>query len=302
MLQPILASDTIPNCSMEKNEEKKIRVAKPKWLKSKLPSAEVYSQMKSALSEGCLHTICESGKCPNIGECWAQGAATFMILGESCTRNCRFCAVDNSLLAAPDENEPRNLSRTVKHFALKHCVITSVTRDDLPDEGSAHWAACISLLKTNNPGVTIEVLVPDFHAKRNLIQIVANAGPDIFSHNLETVRRLTPQIRSGAQYDRSLETLHLAGSMGMLTKSGIMTGLGETMEEIQEVLLDIRKVGCQMVTIGQYLQPRVDNIEVEKYYTPEEFEIIRKMALGMGFRRVESAPLVRSSYHSAVPD
>lgn len=284
---------------MIQNESNKPKAIKPKWLKSSLPSADVYSKMKSALSEGCLHTICESGKCPNIGECWAAGAATFMILGNSCTRNCRFCAVDHSRPSEPDAKEPAHLAATVKYFKLRHCVITSVTRDDLKDEGAQHWADCIEAVRRTNSAVTIEVLVPDFHAKRELIQIVADARPEIFSHNIETVRRLTPQIRSVAQYDRSLTVLRIALSMGLRVKSGIMVGLGETMAEISETLNDIREAGASIITIGQYLQPSHKNHPVEKYYTPEEFAIIRKSALDMGFSHVESGPLVRSSYHSA---
>ncbi len=284
---------------MSLNESNKPRAVKPKWLKSSLPSADVYLKMKSALSAGCLHTICESGKCPNIGECWAAGAATFMILGDSCTRKCRFCAVDHSRPLAPDPKEPEHLAATVQYFKLKHCVITSVTRDDLKDEGAQHWMDCIEAVRRRSPSVTIEVLVPDFHARPELIQKVADASPDIFSHNIETVRRLTPQIRSVAQYDRSLDVLRIAFSMGLRVKSGIMVGLGETMEEISETLKDIKSTGAGIITIGQYLQPRRENHEVEKYYTPEEFDYIRKMALDMGFGHVESGPLVRSSYHSA---
>jgi len=283
---------------MSENKSQKPVAIKPKWLKSRLPSSDVYSKMKTALSSGCLHTICESGKCPNIGECWAAGTATFMILGNSCTRNCRFCAVDHTKPLAADSTEPDNLAETVAHFKLKHCIITSVTRDDMPDEGASHWAACIVAVKKRNPATTVEVLVPDFHASRTLIQIVADANPEIFSHNIETVKRLTPIVRSGAQYERSLEVLRIARSMNLRVKSGIMTGLGETMEEIFEVIRDIRETGCDILTVGQYLQPRHENHPVEKYYTPEEFEEIRKVALDAGFSHVESAPLVRSSYHS----
>ncbi len=282
--------------SLNKNSSFK---TKPKWLKSTLPSAEVYSKMKSALSAGCLHTICESGKCPNIGECWAAGAATFMILGNTCTRNCRFCAVDHTKPLPPDMEEPDNLAATVKHFKLKHCVITSVTRDDLQDEGAEHWAKCINAVRALNKSVTIEILVPDFHAKKELIQIVADAKPDIFSHNIETVRRLTPKIRSGARFDRSLEVLRIAFAMGMRVKSGIMVGLGETMEEIFETLKEIRDTSADIITVGQYLQPGNDNTQVEKYYSPEEFELIRAEALRLGFRHAECGPLVRSSYHSS---
>lgn len=280
------------------DNKQKNTAMKPKWLKSRLPSADVYSKMKSALSAGCLNTICESGKCPNIGECWAAGAATFMILGNSCTRNCRFCAVDHTRPTSPDAEEPANLAETTAHFKLKHCVITSVTRDDLNDEGAKHWADCIEAVRQRNPLTSIEVLVPDFHAREELIRIVADAKPDIFSHNMETVKRLTPIIRSGAQYERSLSVLRIAVSMNLRVKSGIMTGLGETMNEIFDVIRDIRNTGCDILTVGQYLRPRQENHAVEKYYTPEEFAEIRRFALELGFRHVESGPLVRSSYHS----
>lgn len=284
---------------MISSNENKRKGTKPAWLKSRLPSADVYSEIKSALDAGCLHTICESGKCPNIGECWAAGAATFMILGNSCTRNCRFCAVDHARPALPDAGEPAKLAATVVYFKLKHCVITSVTRDDLADEGARHWASCILEVRSKNPSTSIEVLVPDFHAREDLLKIVFDAKPEIFSHNIETVERLTPQIRSGAQYQRSLEVLKLAYKAGMNVKSGIMTGLGERMEEIEQTLRDIRATGCSILTVGQYLQPRHENHPVEKYYTPEEFDYIKKFALGLGFRHVESGPLVRSSYHAA---
>ncbi|NLL28982.1 MAG: lipoyl synthase [Bacteroidales bacterium] len=275
------------------NKEKK-----PHWLKSRLPSAHIYSKIKSSLNDGCLNTICESGKCPNIGECWAAGTATFMILGNSCTRNCKFCAVDHSKPEPVSHDEAQKLAETVKKFNLKHCVITSVTRDDLPDKGANHWADCIKKTRLLNPNTTIEVLTPDFNANPELIKIVADANPNIFSHNIETVERLTPFIRSVAQYRRSLEVLSIAHSMGLNIKSGIMIGLGENITEIHDTISDIRKTGASIITIGQYMRPHYDNVAVSKYYTPDEFLEIKKYALSLGFRHVESGPLVRSSYHS----
>lgn len=271
---------------------------KPHWLKSRLPSAQIYSKIKSSLNDGCLNTICESGKCPNIGECWAAGTATFMILGNSCTRNCKFCAVDHSKPESVSADEAQKLAETVKKFNLKHCVITSVTRDDLPDKGANHWADCIKKTRLLNPNTTIEVLTPDFNANPELIKIVADTNPDIFSHNIETVERLTPIIRSVAQYRRSLEVLSIAYGMGLNIKSGIMIGLGEEISEIYNTISDIRKTGASIITIGQYMRPRHDNVAVCKYYTPDEFLEIKKYALSLGFKHVESGPLVRSSYHS----
>jgi len=282
----------------EKNSGSDPELRKPDWLKIKLPSVEAYSKIKKSLSKGHLHTICESGNCPNQGECWAAGTATFMILGENCTRNCRFCAVSHVKPLPPDAEEPLKLAESVKEFNLKHVVITSVTRDDLIDEGASHWAACVQKVREINPASTIEILVPDFHAKEDLIQIVLNSKPEIFSHNLETVERLTSLIRSGAQYSRSLEVLRIAYEKGAKTKSGFMVGLGESNEEIRQLLEDIYSTGVRIVNIGQYLQPSRKHHPVLKYYTPEEFGLFKKWALSIGFKHVESGPLVRSSYHA----
>jgi len=270
---------------------------KPEWLKIRLPRADEYKKIKSTLGNH-LHTICESGMCPNIAECWGMGTATFMILGNTCSRNCKFCAVLPGKPEPVNPEEPSILSDAVRTLKLKHVVLTSVTRDDLPDEGAGHWAACIRRLHEDHPNVTVEVLVPDFHARKELIALVVSENPYIYSHNLETVRRLTSVVRSVATYDTSLESLRIAKEMGMLTKSGIMVGLGETREEIEETIRDIRNAGCDLITIGQYLQPTRKHHPVQRYYTPQEFSEFKEFALSLGFKHVESGPLVRSSYHS----
>ena len=282
----------------EKNSGENPELRKPDWLKIKLPSVEAYSKIKRSLSKGRLHTICESGNCPNQGECWAAGTATFMILGENCTRNCRFCAVSHVKPLPPDPEEPLKLAESVRDFNLKHVVVTSVTRDDLPDEGAAHWAACVNKVREINPSSTIEILVPDFHAREDLIQIVLDSSPEIFSHNIETVESLTPKIRSGAQYRRSLEVLKIACEKGAKTKSGFMVGLGEQKHEIEALLKDIYTTGTRIINIGQYLQPSRKHHAVMKYYSPDEFAEMKEMAISIGFKHVESGPLVRSSYHA----
>lgn len=282
----------------EKKSGNQPELRKPDWLKIKLPSVEAYSKIKKALSKGSLHTICESGNCPNQGECWAAGTATFMILGDNCTRNCRFCAVGHEKPLPPDEHEPLKLAESVQDFKLKHVVITSVTRDDLLDEGAAHWTACVRKVREVNPESTIEILVPDFHAREDIIQIVLDSSPEIFSHNLETVEQLTPNIRSGAQYRRSLEVLRIASSKGAKTKSGFMVGLGEDEQEIKSLIKDIFATGTRIINIGQYLQPSRKHHPVMKYYSPKEFNEMKEWALNIGFKHVESGPLVRSSYHA----
>ncbi|MCX7696747.1 MAG: lipoyl synthase [Bacteroidales bacterium] len=270
---------------------------KPSWLKVKLPRAEEYQKVKKTMQHE-LHTICESGMCPNLAECWSMKTATFMILGNICTRNCSFCAVKHGKPNAINPYEPAILSAAVGELGLRHLVITSVTRDDLPDHGAGHWAECIRRIHRDHPNVTIEVLVPDFHARKDLIELITREKPDIYGHNLETVSRLTPIIRSIARFEVSLDNLRMAKSLGMTTKSGIMIGLGESIDEIKETLSDLRHVGCDIVTIGQYLQPTRHHYPVQRYYTPEEFEILHDFALNLGFKHVESGPLVRSSYHS----
>jgi lipoic acid synthetase len=271
---------------------------KPEWLKIRLSKGDDYLKVKEIVKEHDLHTICQSGDCPNMGECWSKGTATFMILGNICTRNCKFCNVATGKPLLPDLNEPVKIANSIRLMKLKHCVITSVDRDDLPDFGSAHWAETIRKVKEVNPITTIEVLIPDFQGNKNCIQRVMDAKPEIISHNLETVERLTPLIRSKAQYHLSLEVLKFIAEGGIRAKSGIMLGLGETEEEIFKVMDDLLEAGCKIITIGQYLQPSRQNYPVEEYITPERFEFYRIKALEKGFDFAESSPLVRSSYHA----
>ncbi len=271
---------------------------KPDWLKINLPKGENYLKVHALVKEHGLHTICTSGKCPNIGECWALGTATFMILGDVCTRTCKFCNVGNGKPLPVDLNEPLKLANSVKIMGLKHVVLTSVTRDDLPDGGANHWALVILKIKEINPGTTIETLIPDFNLHYSQLDTVIQSRPEVISHNLETVERLTTQIRSKAQYRRSLEVIKYINSSGITAKSGIMVGLGETVEEVLQTMDDLLAVGCKIMTIGQYLQPTQTHLPVVEYITPEQFEFYRVKGLEKGFRFVESAPLVRSSYHA----
>jgi len=272
---------------------------KPDWLRIKLPGVNDYSYIKDYLAEFHLHTICESGKCPNRAECWEQKTATFMILGNNCTRACRFCAVSKSKPLVPDRDEPEKLAEAIKKIGLKHCVITSVTRDDLSDGGASIWHDAIKAIKQKNPGITIEALIPDFNGNHRDLDLLIKSQPDIISHNLETVRRLTPEIRIKAQYTLSLEVLQYLAAKGITTKSGIMLGLGETQEEIYQTMEDLLNVQCRIITIGQYLQPSKKNYPVKKYYSPSEFEHLKEKALEKGFKFAESGPLVRSSYHAS---
>lgn len=271
---------------------------KPEWLKIKLPRGFKTEQVIGLLNEHHIHTICSSGMCPNRGECWGAGTATFMIGGNICTRNCRFCNVTSGKPLPIDSSEIKHIVNSVKSLNLKHVVLTSVDRDDLPDGGASHWAAMIRALKTECPGVTMEVLIPDFKGKEGALDLVIAERPDIISHNMETVRRLTPDVRTFATYDNSLEVLRYLASKGVKTKSGIMLGLGETEEEILQVMDDLLAVGCQIMTIGQYLQPTKDNYPIQEYVTPEKFEEYGRIGKEKGFRHIESAPMVRSSYHA----
>ncbi len=271
---------------------------KPDWLKIKLPHTENFTEVNKLISKYNLHTICTSGKCPNMGECWDAGTATFMILGDICTRACKFCNVITGKPKPVDWNEPMNVAKAVKAMKLKHCVLTSVDRDDLPDKGSKMWAAVIKAVKQVNPDVTIEALIPDFDGMPELIHEVINAKPEVISHNLETVRRLTPEIRSRAQYDVSLSELKIIADAGLIAKSGIMLGLGEKEDEVLQTMDDLLEVGCSVFTIGQYLQPSKQNIAVVEYVHPDKFEFYRRKGLEKGFKYVESSPLVRSSYHA----
>jgi len=270
----------------------------PRWMKAQLPTGEKYSKVKNLILTHNLHTICTSGNCPNKGECWSAGTASFMILGDKCTRNCRFCNVINAKPDPVNWDEPTNLAKTIQTLNLKHCVITSVDRDDLPDGGAAFWAKTIQEVKRLNPNTTIETLIPDFLGKPELLQLVVDAMPNVISHNLETVKRLTPRIRSNAMYNRSLAVIRYISDSGLVPKSGIMLGLGETEVEVFEAMQDLRNNGCRVITIGQYLQPASHLAKVEAYITPEQFEIYRKEGEKMGFSYVESSPMVRSSYHA----
>lgn len=270
----------------------------PRWLKMEMPKGEKYAKVKNLVNEYRLHTICTSGNCPNIGECWNRGTATFMILGDICTRNCTFCGVKTGRPLPPDTEEPSRIAESVKIMGLKHCVITSVDRDDLPDLGSTLWAETIKRVKEVNPGTTLEVLIPDFQGREECIQKVVAQNPDVISHNLETVERLTPEIRSAASYRRSLDVLQTITGSGKTAKSGIMLGLGETRDEILKTMDDLREVGCAVMTIGQYLAPTTNHQPVAEYIHPDLFEEYKQIGMKKGFAFVESHPLVRSSYHA----
>lgn len=271
---------------------------KPEWLKIRLPRGFKTSQVVGLLNEKNLHTICSSGLCPNRGECWGNGTATFMIGGNVCTRSCRFCNVATGKPLPLDPQEILDIVNSVKELKLRHVVITSVDRDDLDDCGAAHWAAMIRTLGRECPDVTMEVLVPDFKGRMDLLDMVMAERPDIISHNLETVRRLTPDVRCFATYDRSLEVIRHIAESGIRSKSGIMLGLGETPEEILQTMDDLRAVGCEVMTIGQYLQPTRNHYPVQEYIHPDVFEQYRLAGIEKGFRHIESAPMVRSSYHA----
>lgn len=270
----------------------------PRWMKMQMPKGESYSKVKNIVQHHKLHTICTSGNCPNIGDCWNRGTATFMILGEICTRSCKFCGVKTGKPLPPDPEEPMRVAESVRLMNIKHCVITSVDRDDLDDGGAAFWAETIKTIKKVNPETTIETLIPDFDGVKELINKVIEAKPEVISHNLETVERLTSQIRTRAKYRRSLEVIRIIAESGIVAKSGIMLGLGETEEEVFQVMDDLLAVGCSVFTIGQYLAPTLDHIQVKEYVTPEKFEEYKQIGLKKGFRFVESSPLVRSSYHA----
>ncbi|MCY1632809.1 lipoyl synthase [Marinifilum sp. D737] len=271
---------------------------KPEWLKIQLPKGDDYAYVNGIVQEHGLHTICSSGKCPNVGECWGNGTATFMILGNICTRACKFCNVPTGKPLPVDTKEPKRLARSIKLMKLKHAVITSVDRDDLEDGGSGIWAECIKEIKETCPGTSLEVLIPDFNGKEEDVQRVINENPEVISHNLETVRRLTPEVRSRAKYDLSLKVLKQIADSGIVAKSGIMLGLGETEEEIYQTMDDLLAVGVKVMTIGQYLQPTRKHLELQEYITPEQFKKYEQVGLEKGFSFVESTPLVRSSYHA----
>lgn len=271
---------------------------KPEWLKVNFGSNEKYAETKRIVDTHCLHTICSSGRCPNIGECWRRGTATFMIAGDICTRSCKFCNTKTGKPLPLDPAEPENIAKSIQLMKLKHAVITSVDRDDLDDLGAHHWAETIRQVKKLNPETTLEVLIPDFQQREELIDIVAAERPDIISHNMETVRRLTPEVRSAAKYNTSLNVIRMIAERGIVAKSGIMVGLGETVQEVEELMDDLLQNKCSILTIGQYLQPTHRHYPVREYVTPEQFDRYRKTGLAKGFRDVESGPLVRSSYHA----
>ncbi|MCX6222651.1 MAG: lipoyl synthase [Bacteroidia bacterium] len=270
----------------------------PDWMKTPLPSGKEYITLKNLAAKQQLNTICVSGNCPNKAECWGASTASFMILGEKCTRNCRFCDVKNMIPDPVDMEEPLRLAETIRTLKIRHCVITSVTRDDLPDGGADFWALTIKTIKEINPGITMETLIPDFYANAGLINKIVVAKPEVISHNMETVRRLTPKVRDIARYDRSLKVLEIIAASGIVPKSGIMVGLGETEEEVFETMDDLLHAGCRVLTIGQYLQPSSHHLQMVEYIKPEIFIKYREAALRKGFSMVESSPLVRSSYHA----
>jgi lipoic acid synthetase len=280
------------------SDDQPVRTAKPGWLRVKLPIGAEYQKVREIVSEHKLHTICQSGNCPNMGECWGAGTATFMILGNVCTRSCGFCNVATGRPEAVDPFEPLRVAKSVKLMGVKHCVITSVDRDDLKDGGSAIWVETIQKIRELNPGTTLETLIPDFQGQWENLQRVIDVRPEVISHNLETVRRLTKLVRVQAKYDRSLEVLRRIADAGVAAKSGIMLGLGESREEVLESMRDLRTSGVSILTLGQYLQPTREHLPVAEFIRPEVFAALKEEGLRMGFRYVESGPLVRSSYHA----
>jgi len=274
------------------------RHSRPEWLKVKVPGGENYSRLKTLIDEHKLHTVCEEARCPNMGECWNAGTATFMILGDVCTRSCGFCAVKTGRPQNLDLEEPYRVADAIRIMGVKHAVITSVNRDELPDGGAAVFAETIRQSRIVNPGIKIEVLIPDFRGVEWALNLVIEARPDVLSHNTETVPRLYHVVRPQAKYERTLELLGRAKQAGMLTKSGLMLGIGETTEEIIAVMQDLHQVGCDILTLGQYLQPTKEHLPVARFVHPDEFNTLKHKGLDMGFTNVESGPLVRSSYHA----
>ena len=280
------------------NSTTNIKPAKPSWLKVKLPIGEEFTKVRNIVSEHKLHTICQSGNCPNMGECWGAGTATFMILGNVCTRSCGFCSVATGRPEAVDPFEPLRVAKSVKLMGVKHCVVTSVDRDDLKDGGSAIWVETIQKIREYSPTTTLETLIPDFQGKWENLQRMIDVRPEVISHNLETVRRLTKQVRIQAKYDRSLEVLKRISAAGISAKSVIMLGLGETRDEVVESIQDLRKSDVSILTLGQYLQPTKEHLEVVEFIHPDIFKEYKSIGMELGFRYVESGPLVRSSYHA----
>lgn len=281
---------------MPNNYDKVAKNIKPGWLKIKLHNNEGYADVAKIVEKHCLHTICDSGKCPNKAECWSRKTATFMILGDICTRSCKFCATKTGKPLPTDPGEPQQVADSIRLMGLKHAVITSVDRDDLPDGGAAHWAETVRTIREVNPDTTIEVLIPDFDGRKELLDVVIDAHPDIIGHNIETVERLTPQVRSRAKYQTSLDVLRYIASRGAVAKSGIMLGLDESESEILATFDDLADAGCSILTVGQYLRPTLSHLPVAEYITPGKFEMYGDLARMRGFRYVASAPMVRSSY------
>lgn len=274
------------------------KIQKPNWLRVKLPIGESYKHVRGLVDKHKLHTICESGNCPNMGECWGEGTATFMILGNICTRSCRFCAVATGKPLEADWDEPQRVAEAIHLMKVKHAVITSVDRDELPDGGSTIWQNTILAVKALNPTTTLETLIPDFRGFKDQIQRIIDAAPEVVSHNMETVERITKKVRVQAKYFRSLEVLDTLKKGGMRTKTGIMLGIGETKEELVETMKHLVNVGCDVLTLGQYLQPTPKHLPVQRFVHPDEFAELREIGYELGFDYVESGPLVRSSYHS----
>ena len=283
---------------MSEQSQIQTKISKPKWLRVKLPTGENYREVRRLVDQHKLHTICESGSCPNMGECWGEGTATFMILGNICTRSCGFCAVKTGRPNAVDLKEPERVAESVKLMKVKHAVLTSVDRDDLKDGGSIIWVQTVERIRRSSPSTTLETLIPDFAGKWDNLQRIIDVAPEIVSHNLETVRRLTKAVRIQAKYDRSLELLFRLKKGGMKTKSGVMLGLGESSDEVIETMEDLRNVKVDILTLGQYLQPTPKHLPVADFITPEKFLEYKELGLKMGFKYVESGPLVRSSYRA----
>jgi lipoyl synthase len=281
-------------------DEDKIRLPKPPWLKRRIPSGTTYGRVRTILKEKRLHTVCEEAACPNLGECFSRGTATFLILGDRCTRNCRFCAVAHGPDGPADPQEPQRVAQAVRSLSLKYVVITSVTRDDLPDGGAGIFSQTIRAVRDKSPDAGVEVLIPDFLGSDEALETVMRAGPDVLNHNLETVPRLYPEVRPGALYERSLRLLRRAQELdhSIPTKSGLMLGLGESDDEIRRTLDDLVSTGCEMLTLGQYLQPSQDHLPVARFITPEGFERWKEIAVRAGFKDTASGPFVRSSYHA----
>ncbi len=288
-------NDTINNIATDSKSQ---RTKKPSWLRVRLPTGEKYKKVRGIVDEHNLHTICQSGNCPNMGECWGAGTATFMILGNTCTRSCGFCAVNTGRPDPVDWEEPRRVAEAIQKMEVKHAVLTSVDRDELKDGGSILWAKVVEEIRALNPNTTLETLIPDFKGIEANIQRVVDVAPEVVSHNVETVERLTRKVRIQAKYRRSLEVIRYLKEKGMRTKSGVMLGLGEKKEEVVQTMQDLYDNGCDVVTIGQYLQPSTKHLKVERFITPQEFEDYKEIGYGIGLDFVESGPLVRSSYHA----